>query len=158
MESTPKTTFLESLARCRSTPGFIRGFYRRFLSSSPEVARKFLFTDLDRQERMLARSLELAAAATVGDADGLAEITRRAETHDREHLDIRADLYALWLESLIDEARLTDPAWTDDVEAAWRTILGFAIHHMVMRYDPDERKTDVSPEPYRVPDRRRPRD
>lgn len=134
MESSPKTLFLDSLSRCRSSPGFIHGFYERFLSSSPDVARKFRFTDFERQERMLARSLELVAAATAGDPDGLAEITQRAETHDREHLNIGAPLYDLWLESLIAEARSTDPVWSERVEAAWRTILGFAIHHMMARY------------------------
>jgi len=32
-------------------------------------------------------------------------------------------------------AREVDPAWTTDVEAAWRTILDLVIQHMTRRYE-----------------------
>ena len=132
----PKEIFLQSLARCQERPDFIRRFYALFVASSKEVAAKFRFTDFDRQERMLLKSLRLSAAATEGDPDGLAELTKRAETHDREHLDIKPAMYDLWLQSVIAAASEYDPRWDQEVAAAWNTILGFVVLHMTRRYDP----------------------
>jgi hemoglobin-like flavoprotein len=132
----PKDSFLTSLARCQARPRFIPEFYGRFLASSPEVAAKFRFTDFTRQQHMLLRSLELCAAATAGNPDGLAELTARADTHSRAHLNIEPQLYDLWLQAAIETASECDPDWNGEIEAAWRTIVHFAIHHMTMRYDP----------------------
>ena len=132
----PKETFLESLARCQDRPEFILEFYRKFLASSAEVAFKFRFTDLDRQKGMLLHSLQLCAAATAGDPEGLANLTLRAETHSRDQLGIRPELYDLWLQAAIETAHEYDPSWSPEVESAWRTIVGFAIQHMTRRYDP----------------------
>lgn len=133
----PKETFLHSLARCQQRRDFIPRFYELFMASSTEVAAKFRFTDFDRQQRMLLHSLQLSAAATEGDPDGLAELTARAETHDRDHLDITPGLYNLWQRAVVAAARECNPDWTADVETAWHTILGFVVLHMTRRYDPD---------------------
>jgi hypothetical protein len=44
---------------------------------------------------MLRRSLKLSAGATEGESAALAELKERAETHDRNHLDIKPELYDL---------------------------------------------------------------
>ncbi len=38
----------------------------------------------------------------------LAELKERVETHDRNHLDIKPELYDLWLESLVLTAQEFD--------------------------------------------------
>ncbi len=83
---------------------------------------------------MLLRSLELSAGATAGDAEALREIQERAITHDRDHLNIRPEYYALWLDSIIAAAKDYDPEWEDSVESAWREILGHVIKHMIRKY------------------------
>jgi hypothetical protein len=103
----PKETFLESLARCQERPGFILDFYRKFLASSDEIAFKFRFTDFDQQKGMLLHSLQLCAAATAGDPEGLASLTQRAETHSRAHLGIKPQLYDLWLQAAIETRAIT---------------------------------------------------
>ena len=136
MSLSPKDAFLQSLARCEAEDDFIPRFYKRFMASSEEVAFKFRFTDFERQQYALLRSLQLCAQATAGDPEGLAELTARASTHSRAHLDIKPELYGLWLEAVVSTVRECDPEWTTDVEAAWRTIVGFAIMHMTHSYDP----------------------
>jgi pantothenate kinase-related protein Tda10/hemoglobin-like flavoprotein len=132
----PKAAFLQSLLRCEAQPDFIPRFYRHFIGSSAEVAFKFRFTDFERQQHMLLRSLQLCAQATAGDPDGLAELSARAETHSRSHLDIKPELYTLWLDAAIETVRECDPAWSPEVSAAWRQVVGFAILHMAHGYDP----------------------
>ncbi len=72
--TTAKDKFLASLDRCTASDEFVRSFYKRFLSTSEEVQRKFHNTDFAQQNRMLIRSLRLVAAATSGDPEGLREL------------------------------------------------------------------------------------
>ena len=133
-EPTPKEQFLKSLERCSASDRFIPAFYDRFLSSSDEVKHKFRFTDFEHQNKMLLRSLQLCAHATVGLPEALREINERATTHDRHHLNIEPRLYDLWLAAIIETAREFDPQWDESVEASWRRILGHAIQHMIRQY------------------------
>lgn len=126
--------FLESLARC-GHGAFVDRFYERFLASSPDVRAKFTSTDFSRQRHMLLRSLELIASAADGDPAGVDELRARAETHSRSQLNIEPHLYDLWLESAVASAVEADPLWTSDVETAWRSILGAAIHHLRSQYE-----------------------
>ena len=133
-ELTPKEVFLQSVGRCVASEAFIPAFYKRFLGSSEEIRHKFRFTDFEKQNKMLARSLELCAGATAGEPEALAEINERATTHDRYHWNIEPRMYDMWLESIIETARDFDDQWTDAVEAAWRTILGHVVQRMVRKY------------------------
>lgn len=130
----PKELFAESYERCIASDDFIPAFYRRFLATSPEVAAKFRSTDFEKQGGMLQRSLGLAAAAVAGESAGLRELTERARSHDRNHLDIRPELYDLWLDSIVQTASEFDASWCEDVEASWKIILGHVIAHMTAHY------------------------
>ena len=133
-DPTPREVFAQSVARCVTVEGFIPAFYERFLGSSDEIKKHFRFTDFEKQNKMLARSLELCAGATAGEPEALAEIAERATTHDRNHLNIEPRLYGIWLESIIATASDCDDQWTDATEAAWRRILGHVVDHMVRKY------------------------
>ena len=109
-------------------------FYARFLGASDEIKNKFRFTDFEKQNKMLRRSLELCAGATAGDLESLREINQRATTHDRDHLNIEPPFYGVWLETIIDTARDHDDQWNETVEAAWQRILGYVVKHMVRKY------------------------
>ncbi|QDT04476.1 hypothetical protein K227x_28670 [Rubripirellula lacrimiformis] len=133
-EPTPKELFLKSTERCLANEAFIPAFYDRFINTSDEIRRKFRFTDFEKQNKMLRRSLELCAGATTGEADSLAEMNMRAKTHDRDHLNIAPRLYDLWFESIITTASEFDDQWDDKIEAAWRRILGHVVQHMIRKY------------------------
>jgi hemoglobin-like flavoprotein len=133
-EPTPKLQFLQSLERCTRDAGFLPAFYARFLATSEEIRNKFLFTDFAHQNAMLLHSLRLAAAATDGDHEALKELHERAETHDRDHLNIEPRLYTVWLRAVIDTAKQFDGDWTDDLEATWRRILGYVTNYMIRHY------------------------
>jgi hemoglobin-like flavoprotein len=133
-EPTPKELFLQSLNRCVASDDFSRAFYDQFLGASDEIAKKFRFTDLEKQGKMLRRSLELCAGATAGEPESLREINERATTHNRDRLNIEPRFYDTWLETAVATARKYDDQWSDEVEAAWRRILGHMVQHMIRKY------------------------
>jgi hemoglobin-like flavoprotein len=128
--------FIASLKRCLAVPGFMDGFYQRFVTSSDEVRQKFRNTDLTRQARMLSDSLYALAVAVQGQRGSPAwgDMPRLAARHSRQDLDIPAHLYDHWLACLVETARSNDPEFTPEIEAAWRATLGVGIAYMKERY------------------------
>ncbi len=133
-EPTAKQLFLHSVTRCMEDHAFIPTFYEQLFDASDEIKAKFRFTDFEKQNDMLRRSLLLCAEATAGRTEALREVNERATTHDREHLDIEPHLYAVWIDTLIATASDFDLRWNADVEAAWRKILGHVVQQMIRRY------------------------
>lgn len=136
MATPTAAVFTASLNRCLADPGFVAGFYDRFLRSSSEVRAKFRGTDMPRQFRVLADSLYVVANAVQGEEGSLVrnELTRLAERHARHDLDIPPALYAQWTECLVASARATDPQFDAATETAWREALAFAVRFMTERY------------------------
>lgn len=130
----PKELFTQSLERCLKHKEYIPSFYKRFMSSSDEVREKFRTTDFDRQNLMLVRSLKLAARATDGEQEALQELKDRARSHDRYHLNIKPELYELWLTSILETSKEFDEKWNEEIEDAWNSILGYVIKYMIRRY------------------------
>jgi hemoglobin-like flavoprotein len=112
---------------------FFTDFYERFTSSSREVAEKFKNTNMEKQRTMLKASFYhmLSFSTAKEPPDYLDHI---AETHSRDHYDIRPELYDLWLECLISAAMKHDPEFTDDIELAWRLVMAKGIVYMKFRY------------------------
>ncbi|MBX3052026.1 MAG: globin [Caldilineaceae bacterium] len=133
-ELTSKELFLQSVDRCVATEAFISTFYERFLGASDEIKNKFRFTNFRIQSEMLRRSLVLCAGVTTGNPESMSEVKQRAVTHDRSHLNIKPQLYEIWLETIIDTARDYDDQWDETTEAAWQRILGHVINYMVRKY------------------------
>ncbi len=129
-----KDLFLQSLNRCSNDENFIPAFYERFFAADPEIRDKFRNTDFEKQNKMLLRSLQLAAGATSGDPDALHEMQERAETHDRHHLNIEPRFYDVWLSCVIATASEFDPKWDPPTHQAWKTILGHVINRMIKSY------------------------
>ena len=136
MASTLTDAFLASLKRCLAAPGFLAGFYDRFLTSSDDVREKFRGVDMQRQARVLEDSLYVVAVAVQGEEGSLArgDLPRIAERHSRRDLDVHPELYDLWVRCLVEAARDHDPQWSDDVATSWRETLAFGVEYMRRRY------------------------
>jgi len=134
--STLTDAFLASLKRCLAAPGFLAGFYDRFLTSSNEVREKFRGVDMQQQARVLEDSLYVVAVAVQGEEGSLArgDLPRIAERHSRRDLDVHPELYDLWVRCLVEAARDHDPQWSDDVATSWRETLAFGVEYMRRRY------------------------
>jgi hemoglobin-like flavoprotein len=125
-----------SLRRCNADPGFLDRFYERFLSSSPKVREKFVGTDFVRQKRMLQASLQLLLVAAQDDGKRPTPyLDAVAARHGATQMAIGAELYDLWLDSLLATVRETDPGWSPGVEHAWEGVMTVGIAYLVTRYN-----------------------
>ena len=136
MEQAILEQFEDSLRRCNADPEFLNRFYERFLKSSPRVREKFRATDLLRQKRMLQASLQLLLVAAQDDGKRptpyLDDVAAR---HSASQMAIGAELYDLWLDSLLATVREVDPAWSAGVEQAWENVMTVGIAYLVSRYN-----------------------
>jgi hemoglobin-like flavoprotein len=128
-------TFDASLRRCDASPDFLDRFYERFLSSSPKVQEKFARTNFERQKRLLRASFYLILlAAEDPDSDPGVYLEKMAIRHSAADLDVGAELYDLWLDSLLAVVEECDPAFDSEVEEAWDRMMGIGISYMLRRY------------------------
>lgn len=112
---------------------FFDAFYSAFLASSDEVRKKFRHTDMEKQKGMLKKSFyHLLTFYASNQADDY--IQKIAANHNREHLDIRPELYDLWLDGLTQTIKRFDPEYSADVELAWRLVLTPGITYMKYKH------------------------
>jgi hemoglobin-like flavoprotein len=126
--------FNDSLERCTGSPGFLDRFYELFMTSSEEVAAKFKHTDFRKQKQALRVSLYKMMLVPEGNAGANAELERLAQLHSRRQLDVRPELYDLWLDRLIQAVREFDPLFSGETEKAWRNVMRPGIEFMKARY------------------------
>lgn len=126
--------FDESLRRCSADARFIDRFYERFLASSPKVGEKFAGTDVVRQKRAVLASLHMMLLAAHDQEHPERYLREVAERHSSSQLVIGAELYDLWLDSLLATAREVDPAFGPEVEQAWEDVMAIGIRYLVSRY------------------------
>ena len=125
--------FNSSYDRFLSKPGFLERFYEIFLGSSPEVAEKFRDTDFVRQTQRLKASLYMLMVASLGTREALQHLKRMAQLHSRKQLNIRPELYDLWLTSLLKAVAEFDRLFDEKTEQAWRRVLLPGIDYIKAR-------------------------
>lgn len=125
--------FNDSIERCSSKPDFLRRFYTLFLASSDVVARKFERTDLRKQARLLKTSLYIMMLASDA-SERVSHLERLARRHSGAELDIKPELYDLWLDRLVQTVKEFDPMFDAQTETAWRRVLQPGIEFMKSRY------------------------
>ncbi len=126
--------FNSSYERCQSKPGFLERFDEIFLGSSPEVAEKFRHTDFARQHKALKASLYTLMLVGSGKPEALQHLERLAQLHSRKQLNIRPELYDLWLSGLLKAVGEFDRAFDEQTEGAWRRVLQPGIDYMKAKY------------------------
>lgn len=126
--------FSASLGRCHANPGFITRFYDLFIAASPEAAERFKNTDLERQRRAMSASLYALVLAMEGGQAASLYLDRIARQHGRKELDIRPELYLVWLDCLIQAVEEFDPEYSPETESLWRDAMAFGIEFMQSRY------------------------
>lgn len=128
---TPSEAFEASLDRCVADPKFLTRFYARFRASNTEAAARFAHVDMARQERVLRASLYMIVRAAQGSEDGLQHLAEIAESHSKHNLNIGAQEYEHWLNSLLLTVRECDPNCNDEIVRAWRACIQPCIDAMI---------------------------
>jgi hemoglobin-like flavoprotein len=125
--------FNDSIERCSLTPDFLNRFYTLFLASSGTVEKKFEHTDLRIQSKLLKTSLYIIMLAS-DQSERAAHLEQLAKRHSRAELDIKPELYDLWLDQLVRAVKEFDPMFDRQTENAWRRLLQPGIEYMKSRY------------------------
>jgi hemoglobin-like flavoprotein len=127
----------QSLQRCFAAgPRFLDLFYDKFLASSPRVREKFARTDFVRQKRALRASLWMILVAAEDEKHGPERYLRYlAELHGARQLGVGAELYDLWLDSLLATVAECDPEHTPKIREAWEQVMMLGIHYMCTRFN-----------------------
>lgn len=142
MDEKPIKIFDESLRRCNAIPGFLDRFYEKFLASSPKVQKKFSNTDFNRQKRALRASLYLMPLAAENEKEGPKRYLRDlAARHSKRQLNIGAEYYDLWLDSLLATVRECDPEFDPTVEEAWESVMMVGIRYLLSHYHDPPKNT-----------------
>lgn len=120
-----------SFERIAALQNFFPEFYQRFFARCPEAQPMFAKTNFEHQHRLLkhAISLLLIFPGHQGNREPNL-LTRVAERHGRRDLRIPAEMYAPFVEALLDNVRHFDSQMTPDVEAAWRATLAVGVDYM----------------------------
>ena len=121
----PADLVMQSYGRCCASDGFFDSFYQNFLASSPQIRDRFANTDMPAQKLLLRQGI----LNLVMYARGMPDTKLRAlgESHSRERLDIRPELYDLWLDALLLTISEHDKECDADVRQAWREVLNKGI-------------------------------
>ncbi len=109
-----------SFDRCEAAEDFAEQFYGLFLESSPELAPLFAKTDFAKQRKLLRATVYIMVTRSVEDPQAKEALERIGHSHARLELDIRPELYELWLDSLCETVKRMDPEWTPEIEREWR--------------------------------------
>ena len=121
----PADLVMQSYGRCCASDGFFDSFYQNFLASSPQIRDRFANTDMPAQKLLLRQGI----LNLVMYARGMPDTKLRAlgESHSRERLDIRPELYDLWLDALLLTVSGHDKQFNESIRNAWREVLNKGI-------------------------------
>ncbi len=124
----------ESFKRCGESEGFYDTFYDVFLGKSPEIPALFAKTDFKKQKRLLRATISIMAQQQMDDAATQRALKKIGEMHNRNALNIRPELYKLWLESLCETVKIHDPQWTKEIEFRWHQKMQEGIEFIISMY------------------------
>lgn len=126
--------FNDSFLRCQNKTGFLDRFYQLFLASSEEVKAKFKNTDFNKQQMALKSSFYMMMLTVQGNARGRRYLEEIADLHSHGRLDIKPEMYDLWLECLLKTVEEFDPFYDDQINRVWRSLMDEGIKFMQSRY------------------------
>ncbi|TWI54269.1 hypothetical protein IQ22_02132 [Pseudomonas duriflava] len=128
----PADQVMQSYGRCCASPDFFDNFYRRFLASSPLIQEKFLNTDMTAQKALLRQGIMNLVMVARGMPD--TKLRALGESHSRQRMDIRPELYVFWIEALLATIQTHDPQCDETILASWREVLGEGIRVITTEY------------------------
>jgi len=127
--------FNNSLNRCQTNPQFLSLFYKKFVISNEEIREKFSNTNMADQKMILHASLYMIMLATRGNETASVYMDRVSKRHSKSELNIRPELYDIWLTTLLETVREVDPDFNEEVEEAWYKVMKYGINYMTSRYE-----------------------
>lgn len=90
---------------------------------------------MHHQKMMLHASLYMIMLAAQNNDAAFVYLERVAKRHSKSALDIKPELYDIWLETLIETVSEIDTIFNANVENAWREVMNYGIAYMKSQYD-----------------------
>ncbi|HWA13023.1 MAG TPA: hypothetical protein VHA15_08010 [Burkholderiales bacterium] len=125
----------QSFERCLRRGDVIQRFYDLFMASDPEIAPWFERTDFPAQKRLLEQSISLAILFAAGNPIGRIGIERIRASHAPGRMGVPPRLYPFWKAAFLRAIEEFDPAFGDELAAAWHTVLQKTIDHVLAGQD-----------------------
>ena len=125
---------MEIYYRCEDSPGFFDTFYEIFFAKSPEIPPKFANTDMERQKQIVMASLLTCLRLRSGDPEARRAVEELGEKHSRRGLNVRPELYGVWLDSLCEAIQQHDRHYTPLLAMKWRNAMHDAIALITSNY------------------------
>ena len=125
---------MASFSRSLTDGDFATTFYHTLFETEKSVAALFANTDFEVQKVLLRRAMDVMIRFSAGDESARAKITRLAERHARDDLNIDPAAYAVWLDVLCANLRRHDSEFGPDLKLAWRERMQRGIDVMTARY------------------------
>jgi len=123
-----------SYGRCVNNPAFFEAFYDIFVNSHPEIKPMFKNTDMDKQKGLLKQGISYMFLFAKKSSVGVSAIKRLATMHDKDHLAVKPDLYAFWVNSLISTVEKHDKEFTSETKTLWENVLTPGIKEFKAMY------------------------
>lgn len=123
-----------SYARCCRKEDFIDVFYFNLTSNAPETGAMFAETDMLTQDTLVRAGI----GHLIDFADGVSGVKSKIEElgrrHDRNHINVRPELYRAWADSLTQAVEECDDAYDQSLQTAWQGVLRNGIEVMMSLY------------------------
>lgn len=124
----------KSYGRVAMTPQFFSDFYENLLASSPEIPPMFKHTDMKKQESFVRDGIAFLVMYARDPELGEFQIKKLGERHSRNQINVRPDLYRLWIASLVKTLKKHDPYFDAELEKDWRHVVQEGIDLMKSAY------------------------
>jgi hemoglobin-like flavoprotein len=123
-----------SYGRCLRAPDFFGDLYDRLLESDPSIPPMFAATEFPKQHRLLQHGIGLLLSyARKPDPTLLQRIAAR---HSAGGVDVKPEMYGLFIDALLHAVRSSDPRCDAEVEEAWREAVRPGVEFMKSQYKP----------------------
>lgn len=124
----------KSYERCIAHPDFFDKFYELFFQTDKRIPELFKDTDFTVQRAAIQHGISYMIMYAENSRIATAKIESLSTKHDRNHLNIRPELYTHWLNALIKTIDLYDKEFDTDLKNAWIRILSYGISSIKSKY------------------------
>lgn len=122
--------------KCVISRGFFDDFYAVFTAKSPEIRQMFAHTEMSAQKDALRAGLTFLIMFAEGRSAFAADkLDKIGGTHKKSSLNIRPELYPLWMQSLLETVRKHIPGFDDAALKAWTAVLQHGVNRITSHYN-----------------------
>lgn len=134
---TKENQFLDvekSYDRVKDIDDFFNFFYHSLFSSDRAIFEMFKKTNMQSQKKALRDSIQYMLMLNAGSQIANRKFDQLAITHDREHRNVKPELYQHWVDSLIKALASFDPQFNLSLSKKWHLAVATGIDRIKSKY------------------------